>query len=72
MASGPGFPPRVVIRWGENELAKTVEGPTDLPIEIAASDLAPDGMGRMTISLSPMGQNERGEPAGVFLVSFSR
>jgi hypothetical protein len=72
MASGPGFPPRVVIRWGRSELARTVEGAVDIPIEIAASDLASDGMCRLTIDVSPVGQNEWGEPEGAFLVSLSR
>ncbi|HEX7579371.1 MAG TPA: hypothetical protein VF580_05180 [Thermoanaerobaculia bacterium] len=72
VASSPGFPPRVVVRWGEKQVARTVEGPADLPIDIADSDLAPDGMGRLTIGVSPVGRDERGEPAGVFLVSLSR
>ena len=72
VASRPGFPPRVVVRWGEKQVARTVEGPADLPIDIADSDLAPDGMGRLTIGVSPVGRDERGEPAGVFLVSLSR
>jgi hypothetical protein len=72
MACGQGFPPRVVVRWGSKQAARTVDGTADLHFEIAASDLAPDGMGRISIDLAPMGRNERGEPAGVFLVSLSR
>jgi hypothetical protein len=72
VASGPGFPLRAVVRWGGKQLTKTVEGPADLPLEIAASDLAPDGMGRITIELSPVGRDERGKPTGVFLISLSR
>ncbi len=72
VASSPGFPPRVVVRWGGKQVERTVEGSAELPIEIAASDLGPDGMGRITIGVSPVGRDERGEPIGVFLISLSR
>jgi hypothetical protein len=72
VAYGQGSPPRVVVRWGEKQVTRTVDGTTDLPIEIAASDLAEDGMGTITLDLSPPGRNERGQPTSVFLVSLSR